>query len=947
MNTRQLVFKNALIGLMVLSLLLAGSLTVSAELEGFDVIAENEYLTLYLNPQTTELAVEDKAGDVKWFTNPQDRHRDRGRVLERLSSQVTITQDPNRVQKNNFRYSINYNQFEITPLDQGVRLDYAIVEEWRPEHYVPHMIEASRLYNLIIDNVERERDRKDVLDQYDLIKLAPLGDAPRVSLPGINKDRLFGDYTVKVLNPTFVELEERLVGIRMELAEVEQAIASNSTEELTAQKDRLERELRNSNSRYEREYTDILWRLVYKIQGHRLDLDRIDDIRYSDVVHLIDTPTFVLKDIPRFVMQDLQEIITSAGYTPIEAGEDHLKNNLDPQLPNLEIFKVPIEYRIDGPHFVVRVPSSEVEYPIDVEDRIGQKHTFPILSIGVLEYFGAANTDTDGYMLIPDGSGALIYHNNKRTYASAYNESVFGRDNTLDTQDERQIHPEIIRLPVFGMKNGDNAFLAIIEEGAALARIRADISEKTDNYNRVYAQFTTMPSGVIDLEGAGQVPAYQSRAYQGDFIVRYCFLSGDKANYVGMANYYQQYLVDRYQLERQPAKENIPFFLELIGAIDKRQPILGVSRDVIYPLTTFDQSKQIVNELIANGISNIKLKYNGWLDGGVRHNYPDAARLERVVGNQSQLMDLNRFMEQNGFELYPSIGLLNVYRNTAFNAFNPRQDGSRFLNRLVARSFEYEISSFVRMNRLYKYVISPSTVGPLVDSFLEAYQSYDIGFISLFDMAREVNSDFRYDLDRVVDRVESVGLIEDQMQKMRDQQLKIMVDHGNVYALPYADSILNIPVRSSMRNLFNEEIPFYQMVVRGFIDYAGTPINLAGSWQQALLKTLESGSYPYFIGSYAPSYEVMTTDFANLYALHYRDWLPFATDVYETVNSVLKDVIGQRIIYHQRLGENVYQTVYEKGLGIIVNYNKHSVEVNGLVVGGEDFIIVEEEGNEY
>lgn len=928
---------------MVLSLLLAGNLTASAQLRGFDVVAENEYLRLHLHPRTTEIAVEDLRNDVMWFSNPQDRNRQRGRILERLSSQLTIRHDPNGVLKNNGRFSIPYNQFEINSIDQGVRIDYRIVEEWRPEHYVPHMVSYDNLHENIISKIVRDRDRDDVIDQYDLIMLTPLGDGTRMELPGLTKDQLFGDYTVAILNQDYKDRIARLSELQTELAEVEKQIAQSSTDELTSLKTRLERDIRNNISQSERQRTDIIWRLVYKVQGFRLDLERIDDVRFDDIAQLVDTPTYLLKDIPRFIMSDLQQIITRTGYTPIEATEDHLENNLDPHLPNLQTFTVPMEYSLDGPNLVVRIPSGEIEYPIEVEDRVGRKHTFPLLDIDVLEFFGAANVEQEGYMFVPDGSGALIDLNNGRTYSAAYNELVYGRDNTLDVRNEVIRHPETVRLPVFGLKQGDNAFFAIIEEGAALARIRADISEKTDNYNKIFAQFTPIPRGVINLDHAGQVPSYQSQIYQGDFVIRYGFLAGDQANYVGMANMYQEYLVNRYDLVLREPADNIPFYLELVAAIDKRKPILGISRTVTFPLTTISQSRELVQDLVNAGIDNIKVKYSGWLDGGIKHDYPTEAKIERVIGTQNELMSFNDFLNERGFELYPSVGFLNVYRNTVFNDFNPRQDGSRLLNRLVARSYQYSTSMFTRDNRLYHYVLSPSRVGPLVDSFLANYDKYKINNISLFDMAREANSDFRYELDRLVNRVESVNIIQEQLQKMQDQGLKIMVDHGNSYALPFADTVLNVPMRSSNQNLFNREVPFFQMALRGYIDYAGIPINLSGGWHVNMLKTLETGSYPYFIGSYAKSSEVKATDFDQLYALYYGDWLPFASELYATLNNALGRVQGQRIVDHQELASRVMQTTYENGVTIIVNYNNVTVEVNGHVVGGEDFIIVEGE----
>ena len=51
---------------------------------------------------------------------------------------------------------------------------------------------------------------------------------------------------------------------------------------------------------------------------------------------------------------------------------------------------------------------SEVIYPLEMLDNQGAKHTYPLHTIALLPYFGAAHRDKNGYIFMPDGSGALI-----------------------------------------------------------------------------------------------------------------------------------------------------------------------------------------------------------------------------------------------------------------------------------------------------------------------------------------------------------------------------------------------------------------------------------------------------------------------------------------------------------------------------------------------------------
>ena len=50
----------------------------------------------------------------------------------------------------------------------------------------------------------------------------------------------------------------------------------------------------------------------------------------------------------------------------------------------------------------------------------------------------------------------------------------------------------------------------------------------------------------------------------------------------------------------------------------------------------------------------------------------------------------------------------------------------------------------------------------------------------------------------------------------------ILADQANAYALPYADHIINVPLSSSKFDIFDAEIPFYQIVMHGVVPYSTT-----------------------------------------------------------------------------------------------------------------------------
>ena len=167
-----------------------------------------------------------------------------------------------------------------------------------------------------------------------------------------------------------------------------------------------------------------------------------------------------------------------------------------------------------------------------------------------------------------------------------------------------------------------------------------------------------------------------------------------------------------------------------------------------------------------------------------------------------------------------------------------------------------------------------------------------------------------------------------------------MVDGGNAYSLPYADYITNIPEESNNFHITDESIPFLQMVIRGYVDYTGEPINLASDYKRAMLKKIEVGSGVHFRFIYAENPAVKETYYDNYYSCEYRIWLDRALEFYKEFNDALGDVSNQAIIKHEKLAENVYKTVFENGTQVIVNYNKQPVNVEGISIEGLDYKVM-------
>ncbi len=802
-------------------------------LEEMVLVSENEFLSLHVNEETTEIAVRVKRTGKIWYSNPKDRELDdvaSAVQKTRLGSQLTLVYyDESGIRKefDNNVSSIQYGQFRMYNRENGIKIVYTIGKADK-KYFVPRVISKERFEDLILSELNEE-DKRQLLRRF--------------------------------------------------------------------------REWSLDNIKDEEQKEDLLE--SYPI--------------------LADKDIFVLRsELPDYLMLQLESIVLSTGYNEEDLLFDNQESGVVDESSD-EVFVIPLEYYLDGEEFVVTINTDEIEF----------SEKFPLTSINVLRYFGAANQSIEGYIFVPDGSGALINLNNSSS--GQYIVKVYGDDYSFrKTKETTEFHQTYF--PVFGMKSDDDAFFTIIEEGDAVAQVLAETSGRVHSYNTVSTAYTILEREVESLSANAFVNVFSPRALDSNIKMRYAFLHGEDANYVGMAKHYQNYLVDRGTLKRINKESDIPFFLEVVGAINTTKPLLGIPVKSTESLTSYRQTIEILEELKQEGIDNIKIRYKGWFNGGVRHSIPTKISLETKLGGEREFQKLLEYVNQNDLELFPDVNFLYVGTTTAFDGFWPRSHSSKLITGQIARNYEFNIADF-RPQSSYKYILSPKILPGIVEKFLKKYESYSVGGISLGTMGSDINSDFNS--SSFIDRKESAAIIKDQMSKIYSNGINVMVDGGNQGVLQYTRYILNTSLESNQYNITDECIPFNQIVLHGFIDYAGEPINLATDHKKAMLKTLETGSGVYYNWIYEDNAKVKSTDYDYLYSVHYNDWLKEAVDFYQRANLALNDVQDKVIINHEKLDYGVYRTTYEGGKQVMVNYNSDMVSADGQEIGGESFIVIE------
>ena len=626
----------------------------------------------------------------------------------------------------------------------------------------------------------------------------------------------------------------------------------------------------------------------------------------------------------KIAMSQLNRLFEESGYTE----EDYAIDMEGTEGAEIVSFTIPVEYRLTENGLEAAVCTNQIV----------EKGGARITRIRLLPFFGAAGMTAEGYMVVPNGSGALIYLNNGASTLS-YTQNVYGIDPVVQSYTVTEM-TENARLPIFGMKNGDYAFLGRITGGDALGIINAGVSGGTNAYNSIYAEFCVREMELLNMFGVSgnqaDVPAVENNLYDEKLSVTYSFLDGDDADYSGMANCYRQQLIKEGVLTQASESGDIPFYLDILGGVEIQKHFMGVPYDGIYAMTTYEQADELLDELYKAGIGNVRMNYLGWFNGGVYHDAADKVKLIRALGSRAELEALSSRLEENGGRLFVDVSFQNVsYTSRRFNGL---LEASKYYSGYVVElgalnPATMRQTSFLNWyDELGYYIISPKFLPWYIGHFEDELDELDISGVSLRDLGDTLASDKKR--TEMIDRQMALEIVTAQYESLMGTGKSLMESGGNAYTFGYVTDIINAPVTYSRFYIIDEQIPLYEMVIHGSIDYAGESLNLMDKDvdEEQILTLIEYGAAPKFTLSYEESDNIKYTSSADMYSVCYTTWMEDAKEIYRQLNDALSSVSGASMIHHEILESGLVEVKYDNGVTIYINKTDNAINAAGGVV---------------
>ena len=579
-----------------------------------------------------------------------------------------------------------------------------------------------------------------------------------------------------------------------------------------------------------------------------------------------------------------------------------------------------------------------------IRESIKEGRGHKIAEITLLPHLGTAVSDigdnpTNGYLVIPDGSGAILEFNNGKEAQNPYRKRVYGEDLALLSYKQPE-DQERITIPLYKIIKEDRGYAAIIKEGDAQSYIVADTSGRTDSYNKIYPVFQIRENELITL-GTGyttySLNLWTQNIINTDLTVSYRLLTGADNNYVGIANAYRDYLTEEFGFKQIDQTTEPVVTAEFLGAYDQRSFFLGVPYNQVKSLTTFKQAEEIVDILREKDIA-LNVVYRGVLNGGLKSSIQTQAKVERVLGGKKGYQRLEKYLEELNVPLYLQIDvtLANSYRRF----FDQYSYTASRLNGSHAKAFEYHLPTGLPYSEtMYPHSDDNFVINPL---YYEAiYNKLDQKLPGKNIAPNNLGSYLagNYKKGKQIYKDDALRIQHNLLSKI---ERKILLSNPLGVAISYADYIVDLPTDTTLYSIIDGHIPLIQLVLSGYVDYSANSINLSTtrSVKHNFLRVLETGSNLKYTLTYDNPKKLINTDYNVFLATFYEDWL-------ETIEShvdqlkTLKLHEG-RLINHERVSKDVYKVTYSNGLELYINYGLNDVTVAGLLVKSVDYKVIKE-----
>ncbi len=587
------------------------------------------------------------------------------------------------------------------------------------------------------------------------------------------------------------------------------------------------------------------------------------------------------------------------------------------------------EVTLDESGITVKIPQSGI-HNSEID---GKRYT--VSTFTLYPFLGHSIMGQDeGYMIIPDGQGALIeLKDNEKRYSSPFDRPVYGTNiGVEDTVNSKwTVSTEPIIMPVFGMVHTADriGFLGVIEEGDNAARIRAypngannmsfDWVSAKYTYRFVYKQPTGPSSGAVDM--------LTENARSFDIIQHFLLTDEDEANYAGLACAWRDYMEEKGFFKN--AESDRPFDVEIdFLGMEKENSVVGTS-DVV--MTSFEQAGSILEWLKTDGVDRISAVYRGWQNGGLTGAVPTdgysptgalggAGGLEALVNKASGLGNIDLALEADFLRLNTD-----THPTLTYSAFK----------KITSQTWSAPTFGPVYATQYY---LTPSRSLDMARSTLQAMKASKVSGVALTGITQLMAD--AYESGHYVESGELANRYE-QIAQTAAGEYRTILESANAYLWPYAHALSDLPVTGSDYAYVSDDIPLLAIAISGkmpaYIEY----VNFQANARRFFLRLVEQGTRPCFLITMEDPIALQNTNSSDIFSSRWDLYRVTIATWYRDLKTLHEKIDGAAIVGHEIHGD-ITKVTWNNGIRVYLNYGEKDASLDGETIEPMSWKVVQD-----
>ena len=586
---------------------------------------------------------------------------------------------------------------------------------------------------------------------------------------------------------------------------------------------------------------------------------------------------------------------------------------------------IPVDYTLREDSMLISIDGSKI-----AED--GSKYR--LSTVTPSPHMTSISKDAENsYIFTTEGIGAVIGvgedADGQRKSASG-NTNVSALSTTSETNDL-----EKSGFRAYGIKNDNEALFCIAEETAGAVSVRFSAGDKKSEYSSVYSEITMVDSDYTKGKSAGSGDVrLMSDRMQSVVSIGYYPLSGENANYNGMAKCYRKYLADNGFISEEEKDFSSPYAVTALGGVMSTSSIFGVPKSTLKVATTFKEAKSLIEKITEGAGVKPVVRLQGYGETGLNtgkiaggYTFPSA------FGSNKDRLALEDYCKNEGISLYTNFDLVRYSKSGS--GFSYTNDSAKTATLHTAEFSGVNVPLRDYNSKLAYRLLSRTKIDKAVDKLIKTADKKNISGICLEYFGAKSYSDYS-DIKYAV-----TGLMDtdtkEQIEKLKKTGKAVSGSGSTYYAAGLMDTVFEAPLEENGKYQYTKEIPFYQLVFSGTVPLYSAPINTASNPTEKIMLAASTGTGLGFSVAENFENEYMETNTYKLYSCSYDYCMELINKSLKQYKDIYSAINGSKIESYDYIDENVTKTVFENGIVVYANHSSKTVNSPVGEIGGYGF----------